>query len=125
MFDPGYELPDARTLSSLLSMRCEKDDAEELMEMYRLLCQKLQGHRCVWCADPLDEQSAAGLFDGDTLVVPTNIPKVLVPQCGHPIHTLCFGSQLLPDSQSGGARGHCRRCGLSYAWTSIDIDPMA
>lgn len=123
-FDGSYELPDARTLSSLLSLRCEKDDAEELMEMYRLVCQKLEGERCTWCAEALDERSAAGLFDGSSLAVPSTVPKVLVPQCGHPVHTLCFGSQLLPDQRVGGVRGHCRRCGYPYAWTSIDLDPI-
>jgi len=123
-FDCLYQLPDARTLSSLLSLRCEKDDAEELMEMYRLVCQKLEGKRCTWCAEALDEASAAGLFDGSTLVVPSTVPKILVPQCGHPVHTLCFGSQLLPDQRGCGVRGHCRQCGLSYSWTSIDVDPI-
>lgn len=123
-FDLSYELPDARTLSSLLLLRCEKDDAEELMEMYRLVCQKLQGERCTWCAEPLDERSAAGLFDGSSLAVPSTVPKVLVPQCGHPVHTVCFGSQLLPHQRCGGVRGRCRRCGYPYAWTAIDLDPI-
>jgi len=123
-FDSSYALPDARTLSSLLSLRCEKDDAEELMEMYRLVCSKLSGERCAWCSGTLDESSSAGLFDGHTLAIPSTVPKVLVPQCGHPIHTLCFGSQLLPDQRCGGMRGHCRRCGYSYAWSSIDVDPI-
>jgi len=121
--DGSYELPDARCLASLLSLRCDKDDEEELHEMYRLVCQKLQGERCMRCAEALDEHSAAGLFDGSSLIVPSCVPKVLVPQCGHAVHTLCFASQLLPEN-SAGARGLCRRCGFSYAWTSIDIDPM-
>jgi len=122
--DGLFELPDARALASLLSLRCEKDDAEELLEMYRLVCQKLHGMTCTWCSQPFDECSSAGMFDGgDTLVVPATVPKVFVPQCGHAIHTLCFGSQLIPDKPSG-VRGLCRRCGLPYAWTPIDVDPM-
>mmetsp|Transcript_66629 Transcript_66629/g.187660 ORF Transcript_66629/g.187660 Transcript_66629/m.187660 type:complete len:284 (+) Transcript_66629:3-854(+) len=122
--DGMFELPDARTLASLLLLRCAKDDVEELLEMYRLVCQKLQGTVCVWCNQAFDENSSAGLFEGsDVLVIPATVPKVLVPHCGHAIHTLCFGSQLLADSHSG-LRGGCRQCGLSYAWTSIDIDPM-
>merc|ERR1712232_729152 len=122
--DDAFELPDARTLASLLSLRCEKDETEELLEMYRLVCQKLQGVTCAWCGQPFDEFSSAGLFDGgDTLVIPAAIPKVFVPQCGHAVHTLCFGSQLIPDRDCG-PRGDCRRCGLGYAWTSIDVDPM-
>jgi len=122
--DGLYELPDARTLSSLLLLRCEKDDEEELMEMYRLVCQKLQGQRCTRCAEPIDERSAAGLFDGSTLSVPSTVPKILVPCCGHAVHTLCFGSQLLPDQRCNGVRGLCRRCGVPYGWASIDVDPM-
>merc|ERR1719356_1136912 len=122
--DGYYELPDARTLASLLALRCEKDDAEELAEMYRLVCQKLEGERCTWCAEALDEHSAGGLFDGSALVIPATVPKVLVPQCGHAIHTLCFGSQLVPDAECDSCRGLCRRCGLPYSWTLIDIDPM-
>uniref|UniRef100_A0A7S4VGJ9 Uncharacterized protein n=1 Tax=Alexandrium monilatum TaxID=311494 RepID=A0A7S4VGJ9_9DINO len=123
-FDRHFELPDARTLASLLSLRCEKDDEEELLEMYRLVCQKLQGVSCAWCGKPFDESSTAGLFDGgETLTIPVSVPKLFVPQCGHPIHTLCFGSQLIPDGPCG-LRGDCRRCGLAYSWTSIDFDPM-
>lgn len=122
--DGRYELPDARTLSSLLSLRCEKDDVEELLELYRLVCQKLQGTTCAWCNEPFHEGSASGLFDGsDQFVVPATVPKVFVPQCGHAIHTVCFGSQLIPDRDSG-PRGDCRTCGMPYAWTSIDVDPM-
>lgn len=122
--DGHFNLPDARTLASLLSLRCEKDDVEELLEMYRLVCQKLEGETCTWCGGNFDECSSAGLFDGaESLVVPVTVPKVFVPQCGHAVHTLCFGSQLIPD-QSRGVRGLCRRCGLPYGWTSIDIDPM-
>lgn len=92
--------------------------------MYRLICQKLQGCSCTWCEGPFDESSSAGLYDGaDTLVLPATVPKVFVLQCGHAIHTTCFGSQLVPDRQSG-PRGHCRRCGLPYAWSSIDVDPL-
>lgn len=121
--DGHYELPDARTLASLLALRCEKDDVEELLEMYRLVCQKLHGV-CTWCGEAFDEGSSAGLFDGaDTLVIPVTVPKVFVPHCGHAVHTLCFGSQLVPDRQCG-LRGRCRRCGQPYAWTSIDVDPM-
>mmetsp|Transcript_59301 Transcript_59301/g.94140 ORF Transcript_59301/g.94140 Transcript_59301/m.94140 type:complete len:478 (-) Transcript_59301:92-1525(-) len=122
--DGFYELPDARTLASLLALRCEKDDAEELLEMYRLVCQKLEGESCTWCGECLDERSAGGLFDGSSLTVPSTVPKVLVPHCGHAIHTLCFGSQLLPDRGRSDARGLCRRCGVSYAWTAIDVDPI-
>lgn len=122
--DYSYELPDARTLASLLALRCEKDEEEELLEMYRLVCQKLGGCRCTWCMEVLDESSAGGTFDGATLAVPVTVPKILVPPCGHAIHTLCFGSQLLPDSQRSGVRGHCRRCGVPYGWTAIDVDPM-
>jgi len=122
-FDSAFELPDARTLASLLLLRCEKDDEEELLEMYRLLCQKLHGVTCAWCGKPFDECSSAGLWDGELLVMPTTVPKVLVPQCGHAIHTLCFGSQLTSGC-GGGLRGACRRCGLDYQWTSIDVDPM-
>jgi len=122
--DGHFELPDARTLASLLSLRCEKDDVEELLEMYRLVCHNLGGVTCAWCCKPFDETSSAGLFDGaDCMVFPATVPKVLVPQCGHAIHTLCFGSQLVPERQ-GGPRGLCRRCGLPYGWTSIDVDPM-
>lgn len=123
--DGSFELPNARTLAGLLSLRCEKDDVDELLEMYRLVCQKLQGTTCTWCGDSFEECSAAGLFDGsDSLVIPTTVPKVVVPQCGHAIHTLCFGSQLIPDPEIRGLRGCCRRCGLSYAWSSIDVDPL-
>jgi hypothetical protein len=122
--DGHFELPDARTLASLLSLRCEKDDFEELHEMYRLICQKLHGEECAMCGRCFDEGSSAGLFDGaDTLVIPVTVPKVFVPQCGHAIHTLCFGEQLLPEN-SDGMRGRCRFCGLPYAWTSIDVEPM-
>lgn len=123
--DADFELPDARTLASLLSLRCERDDMEELQEMYRLICHKLSGCLCAWCDGPFDESSSAGLFDGSSsLVIPATIPKVFVPMCGHAIHTTCFGSQLVPDRNSG-LRGHCRRCGLPYAWSSIDVDPLA
>lgn len=124
--DNYYELPDARTLSSLLSLRCEKDDPEELIEMYRLVCQKLIGVLCPYCGKPFDECSSAGFFDGaETLVVPVSVPKVFVPQCGHAIHTLCFGSQLIPDHNvDAGIRGLCCKCGLPYGWTAIDLDPM-
>lgn len=122
--DGLFELPDARTLASLLSLRCDRDDPEELLEMYRLVCQKLQAVTCTWCNRPFDESSSAGLFDGtDGLMIPATVPKVFVPQCGHAIHTLCFGSQLIPDDGSS-QRGCCRRCSLGYAWTSIDIEPM-
>lgn len=122
--DGGFELPDARTLSSLLSLRCDRDDEEELSEMYRLLCQKLQAVTCDWCNGPFEESNAAGVFDGaEGLVMPATVPKVLVPQCGHAVHTLCFGSQLVPD-RNETRRGFCRRCGLDYAWTSIDLEPM-
>lgn len=121
--DGFFELPDARTLSSLLLLRCEKDDEEELLEMYRLVCQKLEGKSCTWCGKPLDECSAAGLLDGSTLVVPSTVPKILVPQCGHAIHTVCFGTQLVREDDAG-VRGCCRRCGLPYEWTTIDADPI-
>jgi len=122
----SFELPDARTLASLLALRCEKDDIEELLEMYRLICQKLQGVTCTWCNQPFDECSSAGIFNGEEFKVPGTVPKILVPQCGHAIHTLCFGSQLAHEVGDGncGLRGDCRRCGLPYAWTSIDVDPM-
>mmetsp|Transcript_109730 Transcript_109730/g.261569 ORF Transcript_109730/g.261569 Transcript_109730/m.261569 type:complete len:452 (+) Transcript_109730:71-1426(+) len=122
-YDGQFQLPDPRTLSSLLSLRCEKDEAEELAELYRLLCQKLQGTTCTHCHQPFDEGSSAGLFDGDQLAVPVTVPKVLVPQCGHAIHTLCFGSQVIPDD-GDQCRGRCRRCGVPYAWTGIDVEPM-
>eukprot|EP00929_Paragymnodinium_shiwhaense_P103621 TRINITY_DN67252_c0_g1_i2.p1 TRINITY_DN67252_c0_g1~~TRINITY_DN67252_c0_g1_i2.p1 ORF type:complete len:399 (-),score=46.68 TRINITY_DN67252_c0_g1_i2:45-1241(-) len=123
-FDADFRLPDARTLASVLSLRCEKDDVSELLEMYRLVCQKLAGVSCTWCGQGFCEATAAGLFDGaDSLTVPATVPKVLVPQCGHAIHTLCFGSQLIPDDDSG-LRGLCRRCGAPYAWTSTDVEPM-
>mmetsp|Transcript_80762 Transcript_80762/g.145754 ORF Transcript_80762/g.145754 Transcript_80762/m.145754 type:complete len:480 (-) Transcript_80762:42-1481(-) len=122
--DDLFELPDARTLASLLSLRCEKDDIEELLELYRLVCQKLQGSTCAWCNEAFNESTSAGLFDGQSnLAFPATVPKVFVPQCGHAIHTLCFGSQLIPDKDPG-RRGDCRRCGLPYAWTSIDVEPM-
>mmetsp|Transcript_58288 Transcript_58288/g.190067 ORF Transcript_58288/g.190067 Transcript_58288/m.190067 type:complete len:513 (+) Transcript_58288:84-1622(+) len=124
LLDGGFMLPDARTLASLLSLRCEKDDVEELLEMYRLVCQRLEGCACAWCSKIFDESSSAGLFDGaDALVFPATVPKIFVPQCGHAIHTLCFGSQIVPDRASG-PRGLCRCCGLPYAWTLIDVDPM-
>eukprot|EP00930_Biecheleria_cincta_P084125 TRINITY_DN73616_c0_g1_i1.p1 TRINITY_DN73616_c0_g1~~TRINITY_DN73616_c0_g1_i1.p1 ORF type:complete len:478 (+),score=99.44 TRINITY_DN73616_c0_g1_i1:134-1567(+) len=122
--DGQFELPNARTLASLLSLRCEKDDGEEVLELYRLLCQKLQGSTCVWCNEPFDESTSAGLFEGEMrYVVPTTVPKVFVPQCGHAIHTLCFGSQLIPESDQS-SRGDCRRCQMPYAWSSIDVEPM-
>merc|ERR1719296_118453 len=123
--DGHFELPDPRTLASLMSMRCERDDVEELLEMYRLICQKLHGCICSWCSGPFDEGSSAGLFDGaDSLVFPATIPKVFVPQCGHAIHTLCLGSMLVPDRHMAGRRGHCRRCDQPYAWLSLDVDPL-
>lgn len=123
--DGYFELPDARTLASLLSLRCEKDDIEELLELYRLVCQKLEGSVCAWCNEAFSEGTTAGLFDGgDNLVVPATVPKVFVPPCGHAIHTLCFGDQLVPRDRDAGPRGYCRRCGKLYAWTSIDVDPM-
>lgn len=122
--DGQFELPSARTLSSLLSLRCEKDDVEEVLELYRLLCQKLQGTTCAWCNQAFDESTAAGLFEGEMrCVVPTTVPKVFVPQCGHAIHTLCFGSQLIPESDRA-PRGDCRVCHMPYAWSSIDVEPM-
>lgn len=121
-FDVDFRLPDARTLSCLLSLRCDKDDAEELRELYRLLCQKLQGLTCAHCHEPFDESTSAGFFNGESLVIPVTVPKVFVPQCGHAIHTLCLGSQILPED--GGARGDCRRCGMPYAWSGIDVDPI-
>mmetsp|Transcript_126287 Transcript_126287/g.252309 ORF Transcript_126287/g.252309 Transcript_126287/m.252309 type:complete len:455 (+) Transcript_126287:66-1430(+) len=122
----NFELPDARTLACLLAMRCEKDDIEELLEMYRLICQKLQGVTCTWCNQPFDEGSSVGIFNGEDFKFPGTVPKILVPQCGHAMHTLCFGSQLAHEAGDGGCRlrGDCRRCGLPYAWTSIDVDPM-
>jgi len=95
-----------------------------LLELYRLVCQKLQGTTCAWCEEPFSEGTASGLFDGvEQLTFPATVPKVFVPQCGHAIHTLCFGSQLIPD-RDPGVRGDCRRCGMPYAWTAIDVDPM-
>mmetsp|Transcript_2045 Transcript_2045/g.4626 ORF Transcript_2045/g.4626 Transcript_2045/m.4626 type:complete len:442 (+) Transcript_2045:90-1415(+) len=124
-FDSLFELPDARTLASLLTLRCEKDDMKELLEVYRLVCQKLVGMTCTWCGKPFDEHSTAGLFDsGENLLVPATVPMLFVPQCGHAVHTVCFGPQLIPDQKDCGVRGRCRRCGLTYAWTTIDIDPM-
>jgi len=123
--DGHFQLPDARSLASLLSLRCEKDDPEELGEMYRLVCQKLQGHDCSWCGSDFDECSSAGTFDGsEALVVPMTVPRIFVPQCGHAVHTVCFGTQIIPEENRGGLRGHCRKCGLHYAWSSIDVDPM-
>lgn len=121
-FDDSFDLPDARTLASLLALRCEKDDIEELLEMYRLICHKLRGVTCTWCNQPFDECSSAGIFNGEEFN--GTVPKILVPQCGHAIHTLCFGSQLSHEDGGCGLRGDCRRCGLPYAWTSIDVDPM-
>lgn len=124
LIDGYFDLPDARTLASLLSLRCEKDDVGELHEMYRLICHKLQGDCCTWCEKGFDESTSAGLFDGaNTLVVPATVPKLFVPQCGHAIHTLCFGSQLLSENENG-MRGRCRCCLLPYGWTAIDVDPM-
>lgn len=118
------ELPDARTLASLLALRCEKDDPEELIELYRLICQKLQGCTCTWCNRDFDEQTSAGLFEGQgELLGSPSVPKVLVPPCGCAMHTLCFGDQLVPDRESG-PRGLCRRCGAPYAWTWNDADPI-
>jgi len=121
-FDWDFRLPDARTLSCLLSLRCEKDDPEELKELYRLLCHKLQGQNCAGCNEPFHESSSAGQFDRECFSVPLTVPKVFVPQCGHAIHTLCFGEQLIPEN--AGKRGDCRRCGMPYAWSGIDVDPM-
>lgn len=130
-WDVDCELPDARTLASLLSLRCEHDGVAELTEMYRLVCQKLQGVSCSWCGKPFDEDSSVGHLEmGEELVIPATVPKIFIPQCGHAIHTLCFGSQLVPEygtdlqAVHNGPRGGCRRCGTLYAWTSIDVDPM-
>jgi hypothetical protein len=129
--DEAFELPDARTLASLMVLRCEKDDPEEVMEMYRLICQKLEGTACSWCGKSFDEASSCGCFDAlgggaAALAAVPSVPKLFVPQCGCAIHTLCFGSQLIPDSEStcGRTRGHCRRCGCPYAWTWNDVDPI-
>ncbi|CAK9069165.1 Hypothetical protein SCF082_LOCUS34695, partial [Durusdinium trenchii] len=119
----ALELPDARTLSCLLSLRCEKDDAEELNELYRLLCQKLQGCSCSHCHRGFDESSSCGIFDGEQLTIPVTVPKVLVPPCGHALHTLCIGEQIIPND-SAESRGLCRQCGQPYGWTGIDVDPM-
>lgn len=119
----ALELPDARTLSCLLSLRCEKDDAEELNEFYRLLCQKLQGCSCSHCHRGFDESSSCGIFDGEQLTIPVTVPKVLVPPCGHALHTLCIGEQIIPND-SAESRGLCRQCGQPYGWTGIDVDPM-
>ena len=50
--------------------------------------------------------------------------KSLVPQCGGAMHTLCFGSLLLPSTEGGGTRGSCCRCGLSCAWNWNKVDPL-
>lgn len=118
-----HELPDARTLAGLMSLRCEKDDPEELIEIYRLVCSKLRGIACPECGGPLDEHSSCGMFDaGEALVVPVTVPKVFVPHCGHAIHTLCFGQMLIPADAP--FRGRCRACGDPFFWNTIDIDPM-
>ena len=125
-FDAQFQLPDARTLSCLLSLRCDKDDPEELMELYRLLCSKLQGMSCSHCHEAFHEGSSCGLFDGEQFTMPVTVPKVFVPPCGHAIHTICLGQQIIPtmDASSSDVRGRCRQCGVRYAWTGIDVDPM-
>lgn len=118
-----YELPDARTLSGLLSLRCDKDDPEELLEIYRLICSKLRGIACPDCGGPLDEHTSAGFLDSEeALIFPISVPKIFVPHCGHAIHTLCFGHMLIPAD--AGFRGRCRACGDPFLWDTIDIEPM-
>eukprot|EP00913_Durusdinium_trenchii_P008409 g7897.t3 len=67
--------------------------------------------------------SSCGIFDGEQLTIPVTVPKVLVPPCGHALHTLCIGEQIIPND-SAESRGLCRQCGQPYGWTGIDVDPM-
>jgi len=120
------DLPDARTLAGLLTRRCGNDGCEEVIEMYRLLCQKLAGVACPMCGEGFDEAESAGCWAVETGAPgsPTaSVPKVLVPQCGHAVHTACFGEHL-SSNVGAGPRGRCRCCGASFGWTSIDIDPL-
>lgn len=121
-FDAQFQLPDARTLSCLLSLRCDKDDPEELLELYRLVCSKLQGTSCSHCHEAFHEGSSCGIFDGDTFTIPVTVPKIFVPPCGHAIHTTCLGREIIPGNSE--CRGHCRQCRVANAWTGIDVDPM-
>lgn len=125
VFDAQFQLPDARTLSCLLSLRCDKDDPEELLELYRLVCSKLQGTSCSHCHEAFHEGSSCGIFDGERLTIPATVPKIFVAPCGHAIHTTCLGREIIPGGREGGeCRGRCRQCGEPHAWTGIDVDPM-
>mmetsp|Transcript_34641 Transcript_34641/g.73772 ORF Transcript_34641/g.73772 Transcript_34641/m.73772 type:complete len:482 (+) Transcript_34641:354-1799(+) len=114
------DIPDARTLATLLNLRCEKEGEEEVLEMYKVLCHKLTDCLCPGCSNPFDDVSSLGHFENPNS---GPVPKVLVPQCGHAMHSICFCSQLASD-RAVGHRGCCRYCGLEYAWTTADVDPM-
>jgi len=119
--DGLYELPDARTLASLLHLRCHKDFKEEIAEMYRLLFRKLGGTTCSWCSKPLDEDLS--LCDGCSDMAIPMIPRVFVPQCGHAIHAVCFANMLVGDFDPS-ERGRCRQCFQPFGWSAIDVDPL-
>eukprot|EP00971_Amphidinium_carterae_P211921 4205342-Amphidinium_carterae.1 len=113
---------DARTLSSLLHLRCHKDHPEELDAMYRLLCRKLSGTSCACCSQLIDEDTCTGGF-GCQDVVPALVPLLFVPQCGHAIHAVCFATMLVQETDPS-ERGRCRHCLQPYGWSGIDLDPL-
>lgn len=118
------DLPDARTLTSLLSLRSDKDNIQEILEMYRLVYRKLEGFCCPLCHRPFEESASTGLWLGDGAVVPIEVPKIFIPQCGHALHSSCFCTQLLREPQCSPACGRCRQCAAPYGWTPNDVDSL-
>jgi len=122
---------DARTLMSLLAWRSERDVEEEVRQVYGLATMKLKFSgvgSCHLCAREFDVDTLGVLETEEELEeafqrgeeLPFAIPKIIVPPCGHAVHSICWCTRLVASDREGEDRlGYCKEC-TKYTWYQID-----
>lgn len=123
--------PDARTLMNLLAWRSELDPEDEVRQVYSLATMKLKFCGCGVCTlcqrefdvdllGVLENQEEIEDVRADDL--PFAVPKIIVPRCGHAIHSLCWCARLVaPTLGEDILWGHCSVCKVQFEWLQMDI----